>query len=149
MCVFIELKRRCEKEKRPLLEAHCCSVKTVWHHSAVALEKKKGRKKKKTDVLESTYIPCLLWPCVCFPSLPPLFFHYFFLLTPFVSVSFFHTLSWPSGSDPAAYTNRDRYTGENDKNVQREIWMETGEKAEAWETAKRQEQESVFCLKRS
>lgn len=151
MCVFIKLKRRCEKEKRPLLEAHCCSVKTVWHHSTVAPEKKK-------EAEMSLSLPTFLAFCghncfFFFSSLPspfsPSFSTVFFLRAPSISVFFFHTLSWPSGYDPAAYTNRGRYTGENDKNVQREIWIEMGKKAEAWETARRQDHKSVFCLKRN
>lgn len=88
-----------KKGKRPLLEAHCCSVKIVRHQSAVAPEKRKRGRKKHWDVLESTYIPCLLWPCVSLSSLPPLFppllFPLFFLThSMYLSLSFtlFHGL---------------------------------------------------------
>lgn len=143
-----------KKGKRPLLEAHCCSVKIVRHQSAVAPEKRKrGRRQKKTLRCPQTYLHSLPFVAVCLSfftssSLPTPPFSTIFSYSLHVSLSFFHTLSWPSGYDPAAYTNRDWYTGGNDKNVLREIWMETGGKAEAWETAKWWAHDSVFCLKR-
>lgn len=124
-----------KREKRPLLASHSYSVKTVWHHGAVAPEKKG---------LEEMFLslPTFLAfrrSCVSFSLLPP----------PFFSSSFFPLyfpclfLSWPSGSDPAAYTNRDGYTGENDKNVQREIWMET---RKSWNLGDSQAAGAPVCL---
>lgn len=108
---------RRKKWKRPLLEAHCCSVKIVRHQSAVAPEKRKrGRRQKKTLRCPQTYLHSLPFVAVCLSfftssSLPTPPFSTIFSYSLHVSLSFFHTLSWPSGSDPAAYTNRDWYTG--------------------------------------
>lgn len=104
-----------------------------------------SRKEEKIrDVLESTYIPCLLWSCVCFPSLPPLSYS----LSSFLSLSFtlFHGLL----ALILLHTQIETDTqGRMIKMFREKYGWRRGEKAEAWETARRQEHKSVFCLKRS